>query len=162
MAGDRPAETFGWPSPNFADFDGDGDLDLLCGEFLDGFTYFENVGTRREPRYAPGRRLKAPDGTPLVMDLQMITPTAIDWDGDGDLDLIVGDEDGRVALVENTGKLVATGLPQFLAAAVLPAGGRRGQVRGARHPDRPPTGTATGTPTSSAATPPVTSRSSRT
>ena len=105
MAGDRPVETFGWPSPNFADFDGDGDLDLLCGEFLDGFTYFENVGTRREPRYAPGRRLKAPDGTPLVMDLQMITPTAIDWDGDGDLDLIVGDEDGRVALVENTGKL---------------------------------------------------------
>ena len=113
MAGDRPAETFGWPSPNFADFDGDGDLDLLCGEFLDGFTYFENVGARRDPRYAPGRRLKAPDGKPLVMDLQMITPTAVDWDGDGDLDLIVGDEDGRVALVENTGKL-SDRTPQFL------------------------------------------------
>ena len=35
------------------------------------------------------------------MHLQMITPTAIDWDADGDVDLIVGDEDGRVALVEN-------------------------------------------------------------
>ena len=35
------------------------------------------------------------------MHLQMITPTAIDWDNDGDIDLIVGDEDGRVALVEN-------------------------------------------------------------
>ena len=39
------------------------------------------------------------------MHLQMITPTAVDWDADGDLDLIVGDEDGRVALVENTGRL---------------------------------------------------------
>ncbi len=37
------------------------------------------------------------------MDLQMIVPVAFDWDRDGDLDLIVGDEDGRVALVENTG-----------------------------------------------------------
>ena len=36
------------------------------------------------------------------MDLQMITPTAIDWDRDGDIDLVVGDEDGRVAFVENT------------------------------------------------------------
>ncbi len=113
-AGDRPVETFGWPSPNFADFDGDGDLDLLCGEFLDGFTYFENEGSRREPRYAPGRRLKTPDGRPLVMDLQMITPTAIDWDGDGDPDLVVGDEDGRVALVEHAGG-TAGGLPRFLA-----------------------------------------------
>lgn len=103
MATDRPVETFGWPSPNFGDFDGDGDLDLLCGEFLDGFTYFENVGTRTEPKYALGKRLKADSGKYLTMDLEMITPTAIDWDKDGDLDLICGDEDGRVAFIENTG-----------------------------------------------------------
>src|SRR5207244_3277976 len=46
------------------------------------------------------------------MDLQMSTPTALDWDGDGHVDLVVGDEDGRVALVKNTGKVVA-GMPQF-------------------------------------------------
>ncbi len=112
-AAGKPVDTFGCPTPNFADFDGDGDLDLLCGEFLDGFTYFENVGTRRQPRYAAGRRLLAADGTPLAMDLQMIVPIAFDWDRDGDLDLVVGDEDGRVALVENTGKL-SDRLPQFL------------------------------------------------
>jgi predicted neuraminidase len=103
-AGGGDIDVFGWPSPNFGDFDDDGDLDLLCGEFLDGFTYFKNIGSRTDPVYAAGRKLKSPDGQPLVMDLQMITPTACDWDRDGDLDLIVGDEDGRVALVENTGQ----------------------------------------------------------
>lgn len=110
-----PVDTFGCPSPNFEDFDGDGDLDLLCGEFLDGFTYFENYGTRTSPRYHEGVKLNAADGEPLRMDLQMIVPIAFDWDKDGDKDLIVGDEDGRVALVENTGKLDADNLPMFLA-----------------------------------------------
>ncbi len=112
QANGQPVDVFGMPSPNFADFDGDGDLDLLCGEFLDGFTYFENTGSRTQPQYAAGRRLQY-RGKPLTMDLEMIVPVAIDWDQDGDLDLVVGDEDGRVALVENTGKL-ADRVPQFL------------------------------------------------
>lgn len=110
--GSIPIDTFGSPSPNFADFDGDGDLDLICGEFVDGFTYYENIGTRTQPRYAAPRRIKH-EGKFLTMDLEMIIPVAIDWDGDGDLDLIVGDEDGRVALLENTGKMV-DGAPDFL------------------------------------------------
>ncbi|MEZ6125550.1 MAG: exo-alpha-sialidase [Planctomycetaceae bacterium] len=114
QAGGGEIDVYGWPSPNFADFDGDGDLDLLCGEFLDGFTYFENTGSRTKPDYAAGQRLKNSAGQDLVMDLQMITPTAIDWDNDGDMDLIVGDEDGRVALVEHTGEL-RDGQPVFLS-----------------------------------------------
>ena len=114
MAGDMPIETFGWPAPNFADFRNSGKLDLICGEFLDGFTFFENVGTRTAPKYAPGRRLKTPDGKPLAMDLEMITPVAIDWNKDGHIDLICGDEDGRVAFIENTGKVDPEGTPIFL------------------------------------------------
>ena len=110
----QPVDVFGAVSPNCADFDGDGDLDLLCGEFLDGFTYFENVGTRTRPRYAPGRRVMTPANGPCVMDLEMIIPVAFDWDKDGDLDLIVGDEDGRVAFVENTGRFDAAHTPVFL------------------------------------------------
>jgi FG-GAP-like repeat len=111
-AGGEPVDVYGMPSPCFADFDGDGDLDLICGEFLDGFTYFRNIGSRTRPRYVPGQRLRH-QGHALAMNLQMITPTAIDWDGDGDVDLIVGDEDGRVALVEHTGQL-RDGAPAFL------------------------------------------------
>ena len=112
QAGGKPVDVYGRPSPNFADFDGDGDLDLLCGEFVDSFTYFENTGTRKAPKYAAGRKLTH-NGKTLTMELEMILPSAVDWDGDGDVDLIVGDEDGRVALVEHTGK-VRDGLPQFL------------------------------------------------
>lgn len=98
---------FGCPSQCFEDFDGDGDLDLITGEFLDGFTYYQNTGTRQKPSYVAGIRL------PFTMDLEMIVVMAIDWDKDGDADLIVGQEDGRIALIENTGEK-QKGLPQFL------------------------------------------------
>jgi len=100
-----PIDVFGMPSPSFNDFDADGDLDLVCGEFLDGFTHFQNTGTRAEPRYSAGVKL------PVHMDLQMITPTAVDWDNDGDPDLICGDEDGRVAFLEN--KEINDRIPDF-------------------------------------------------
>ena len=65
MAGDKPVETFGWPCPNFADFRGTDKLDLICGEFRDSFTFFENIGTRTAPKYAPGRPLTLP---PAMLD----------------------------------------------------------------------------------------------
>lgn len=111
LANGSPVDVFGRPGQMLADFDGDQDLDLLCGEFLDGFSYFENMGTRNEPKYSEGRRL-ARDGRQIVVELEMLVPHAVDWDGDGDTDVIVGDEDGRVALMEHTGKVVE-GMPQF-------------------------------------------------
>ena len=110
-AGGGPIDVYGMPSPNLADFDGDGDLDVLCGEFVDKLTWFENTGTRTEPKYAGARYLQHA-GKPIRLSLCMIVPTAIDWDADGDVDLVVGQEDGRVALVENTGRVVDN-VPEF-------------------------------------------------
>ncbi len=110
-AGDQEINVYGNPMPNMADFDGDGDLDLICAEFLDGFTYFENAGTRSEPDFATGKTLTR-DGNKIHLHVQMITPSAIDWDHDGDVDLICGDEDGRVAFIENLGSVI-DGQPAF-------------------------------------------------
>lgn len=110
-AGSGILDVYGAPSPQFADFDGDGDLDIVCGEFLDSFTYFENTGTREKPVYAEGRKLENDKGV-IRMDLEMIIPVAIDWDRDGFTDLVVGDEDGRVAYIKNTGKK-RNGVPLF-------------------------------------------------
>lgn len=114
-AGGKAIDVYGAPNPCVADFDGDGDLDIICGEFLDGLTWFENTGTRTQPHFAAGRRLSNRDGE-IRMHLEMIVPVVYDFDGDGNPDLVIGDEDGRVALVRNTGK-VRRGMPQFESPA---------------------------------------------
>ncbi len=110
-AGGEILDVYGAPSPQFADFDGDGDLDIICGEFLDSFTYFENTGTREKPVYAKGKKLENEGGV-IRMDLEMIIPVGVDWNGDGHIDLVVGDEDGRVAYIRNTGRK-QNGVPLF-------------------------------------------------
>ncbi len=102
-AAGRELSTYGWPSPNFADFDGDGDLDILCGEFIESFTYFENIGTRTEPRYAPGVFVRLEDGSVARDVMCMITPVCFDWNQDGKIDILCGNEDGRVCFYENAG-----------------------------------------------------------
>ncbi|MFA5382857.1 MAG: VCBS repeat-containing protein [Candidatus Micrarchaeia archaeon] len=108
QAAGRDIDVYGQPSPNFADFDNDGDLDIICGEFFDKLTWFENIGTRSAPKYASGKYITN-GKRDITIDTQMIVAVAVDWNADGNIDLITGDEDGRVAFVENTGKINVSG-----------------------------------------------------
>ncbi len=117
MADGKPVDMYGTPSPNLVDWDGDGDLDLICGSFLDTITYFENIGSPTKPEFAAGQLIEV-DGRPLHLELEMLQVVVVDWDKDGDLDLIVGEEDGRVVFIENTGRS-EKGTPRLKAPVYL-------------------------------------------
>ena len=70
-ANGKAVDVYGAPSPNMNDFDSDGDLDLICGQFVDRLTWYENTGTREKPIFSEGRFLANPSGI-IQMDLEMI------------------------------------------------------------------------------------------
>ena len=107
-----PVEVYGNAVPMFQDWDGDGDLDIICGDWMDGFTWFENIGTRKKPVWTSGRFLRDSQGRRLQGDLCIMTPTAVDWDNDGKMDFISSEEDGRAAFYRNTGR-IEKGMPVF-------------------------------------------------
>lgn len=73
----------------FADVDGDGDLDLVWGDFFEaGLLLFENVGTCAEPRLRQDP-VRFPPRAPLLTS-GYNAPAFGDLTGDGRPDLIVG------------------------------------------------------------------------
>ena len=83
-------------TPIFADIDGDGDLDLYVGDLYGAIKVFTNNS---------GVFTAAPDLQAGGTDINVgywNAPTFADVDGDGDLDLYVGNSDGHITLYENT------------------------------------------------------------
>ncbi len=95
-AGGSPIDLRGSPCPNPVDWLGLGRWDLVGGDFVDTITIFRNSGTGLDA----GRKLTI-GGHTLRFDLCMIQPRVVDWHGDGRPSLLVGEEGGTVALVEN-------------------------------------------------------------
>ena len=109
-----------YSAPVLGDLDGDGDLDMMVGEFYNGeFLYFENTGTSSAPSFA------APVTNPffLTSAFYTSTPAFADIDNDGDLDLFSGNVLGQHAYYENLGDAQN---PKFLQRpfdiSLLPSG----------------------------------------
>jgi hypothetical protein len=108
-------------APDVTDWDGDGDLDLVCGSVCGHIGVFENVGSRFSPKFAGMTELKNDRGDSIYITAKGREPIqgpaetmwgylsceSWDVDRDGDLDLIINDALGRLRWIENTGTRTA-------------------------------------------------------
>ena len=92
------------PYPAFGDLDGDGDLDVLVGDELGRIHEFTNVAPAGAwPEFALTALSIPEDGSGEAIDVgQFATPQLHDMDGDGDLDMVVGEKNGTLTLFERT------------------------------------------------------------
>jgi hypothetical protein len=78
---------------HLVDIDDDGRIDIVCGDFLGKIYYLMNSGTKTAPKF---------DQPNTPRDIEIVTskdgpwgnyfaPFLIDWDGDGNKDLILGE-----------------------------------------------------------------------
>lgn len=84
--------------PTAADWDADGDLDLIVGNFAGSFYVFTGEG---EGRFLPKPDKIMTDHGPLKIQGVHSDPFPIDWDHDGDLDVVSGSSNGGVQWAEN-------------------------------------------------------------
>lgn len=99
-------------TPVLGDVDGDGDLDLLSGSYDSSFVYFENTGSSTTPAFGSSTTLPG-----LDLIIGFCTPALGDLDGDGDLDFVGGDQTGNFFHAENTGTPTS---PAFSTTTTLP------------------------------------------
>ncbi len=104
-------------SVSAVDWDSDGDLDLILGDYYGGRLFVRiNEGTKQEPAFAKTNQVIRAGGKPLVIAKGLAAPRVVDWNRDGLFDLLCGGAKGGVFYFENTGTKTA---PEFAASETL-------------------------------------------
>jgi len=89
-------------TPAFCDIDGDGDYDLFIGGYDGKINFYENRGTLASPSWA--------SAVTNYNDIDVgfySKPAFCDIDGDGDYDMFIGGDNGKINFYENTGTPVS-------------------------------------------------------
>ncbi|MCX6640385.1 MAG: VCBS repeat-containing protein, partial [bacterium] len=86
-------------NPAIVDIDGDGDFDIFMGEVNGNIAFWKNSGNFQ----LPGYQFITNQYDSIHMQESRANPCFRDLDGDGDLDLIVGDIDSHVHYYQNIG-----------------------------------------------------------
>lgn len=104
------------PVPNTVDWDGNGVLDLVVGNSEGFVLFFKNIGTNDAPAFLPGERILA-GGKEIQIQAGYsgsiqgvgesrwgyVSPTVVDWTGNGLLDIVMGDITGNYTVYINRG-----------------------------------------------------------
>ncbi len=92
--------------PAFGDLDNDGDEDMLIGDNMGYIHRFDNNPTPEGIAQFSKKKERINDDTGSALDVkQRAAPQLIDINDDGKLDMIVGNNDGRVYYYQNIGTL---------------------------------------------------------
>ncbi len=105
----------GGTAPAFADFDGDGDRDMIAGVLSGRVLTWRNTGTDAAPVFTPLTDADNPFG---AIDVGFNNkPVFVDIDGDADLDIVMGDESfGGFQTWRNTGSATAPSFARWADA----------------------------------------------
>lgn len=94
---DAAREIIKGSNAHFADWDADGVRDLIVGSEYGAVTWYRNTGDNARPTFAVGvplvhERASSDDGEgPVTRPGSRVKSHVVDWNGDGRLDLLVGD-----------------------------------------------------------------------